>query len=266
MRYGLLADVHANLGALQVAIRTLRDEGVDGWLCAGDVVGYGPHPNECVELVAELAPVVVAGNHELLVTGELSDDRSGRLARETTPWTRHVLREDAHAWIAGLGRTAAVPGVLMTHAALDDPQRYVRSTGDAVAELAAAHVLDEDTGVLVVGHTHEARLCTATGDDRRAPRGLDARLPPGARVLVNPGSVGQSRGREAVPLARFGLLDLDRREVRLLARGYDHVAERAALRRHRLPAESLHKRTGALPTLRRRSAAAVRRAWRKPTP
>ena len=64
MRVGLLSDVHANLFALRTAITRLRAEGVDAWVCAGDLVGYGRHPNECVETIAELKPTCVAGNHD----------------------------------------------------------------------------------------------------------------------------------------------------------------------------------------------------------
>src|SRR3954468_2989878 len=64
MRIGLLSDVHANLFALRSAISRLRAEGVDAWVCAGDLVGYGPHPNECVETIAELGATCVVGNHD----------------------------------------------------------------------------------------------------------------------------------------------------------------------------------------------------------
>ena len=77
MRIGLLSDVHANLFALRSAISRLRAEGVDAWVCAGDLVGYGPHPNECVETIAELGATCVVGNHELMMLDELPDTRAG---------------------------------------------------------------------------------------------------------------------------------------------------------------------------------------------
>src|SRR5919202_4078432 len=124
MRYGVLADVHGNAFALRTALDSLAAAGVDGWLCAGDIVGYGPQPNECVDLLVERDVRCVAGNHELLVLGELPLDRSGRLARETTPWTRSVLRDDCRAYLAALPTTLRVPGMVMTHASLTDPERY----------------------------------------------------------------------------------------------------------------------------------------------
>ena len=64
MRYGLISDIHANLHALDTALAALRREGVDGFLCMGDLVGYGPFPNECVERVAELGARCVAAQSQ----------------------------------------------------------------------------------------------------------------------------------------------------------------------------------------------------------
>src|SRR3954469_29493 len=99
MRYGLLSDVHANLPALRAALEWLRREGADAYLCAGDIVGYGPHPNECVELIAALPGACVAGNHDLIAVGRLDGEGIGALARVTLDWTRTVLGSDARAWL-----------------------------------------------------------------------------------------------------------------------------------------------------------------------
>ena len=88
MRYGVLADIHGNLHALRAALGALGREGVDRYLIAGDLVGYGPNPNECVELVAGLDAVCVAGNHDLIALDRLSDERCPELARQSLRWTR----------------------------------------------------------------------------------------------------------------------------------------------------------------------------------
>src|SRR5918998_2595611 len=94
MRIGLLSDVHANLFALRAAITRLRGEGVDAWVCAGDLVGYGPHPNECVETIAELDPTCVAGNHELMLLDALPAKRAGWLARPAIAWSPEGVPPD----------------------------------------------------------------------------------------------------------------------------------------------------------------------------
>src|SRR5919112_3062552 len=134
MRIGLLSDVHANLFALQAAIARLRAEGVDAWICAGDLVGYGPHPNECVETIAELGPTCVAGNHELMLLDALPVTRAGWLARRTIAWTRDVVRPDVRTYLADLPHTATAAGVAVAHGSPGDPEEYVR-TDERAAEV-----------------------------------------------------------------------------------------------------------------------------------
>src|SRR5881227_3078421 len=214
MRIGLLSDVHANLFALRAAINRLRAEGVDTWVCAGDLVGYGPHPNECVETIAELEPTCVAGNHELMLLDALPTTRAGWLARRTIGWTCDVVRRDVRAYLAGLPLTTTLGEIAVAHGSPDDPEEYVRTDLRAAALLRPL----QPGGVLVLGHTHHPWLYgTNTGTAFPAPDAPpgSATLPLGrtTRHLVNPGAVGQSREPESVPRARFALLDLDRREV-----------------------------------------------------
>jgi predicted phosphodiesterase len=94
IRYGVLSDVHGNLHAFQAVVNHLRRVGVDAWLCAGDLVGYGPHPNECVERVAGLGGIVVAGNHDLMALGRLDLGRQNSLVQVSQRWTRSVLTDE----------------------------------------------------------------------------------------------------------------------------------------------------------------------------
>ncbi len=260
MRYGVLSDVHGNAFALRAAVDRLTRVGVDGWLCAGDLVGYGPQPNECVARLAELGAIGVAGNHELLVLGRLPLDRAGRLARETTPWTRAALRADSRAYLAGLPLTVRLGELVMAHGSLDDPQRYVTAPDQARRELAALHRTDPAARVLVLGHTHRPWLFHETAGTAPA---ADTTLPPAGRLLVNPGSVGQSRQREWVPRARFALLDLDRGEVRFFTEPYDVAGARAALRAQGLPGSGIHVPPGRLRAVPRRARALFRYARRR---
>src|SRR5881628_1603195 len=81
LRYAILSDVHSNLAALRTVIATLTELRPQRWIVAGDLVGYGAYPNECVEVVEELGAICVAGNHDLIALGRLSDERIGTPAR-----------------------------------------------------------------------------------------------------------------------------------------------------------------------------------------
>jgi len=263
MRYGVLSDVHGNGFALRAAVDRLTRAGVDGWVCAGDIIGYGPQPNECVELLAELGASCVAGNHELLALGRLPLHRSGRLARETTPWTRAVLRDDSRAFLAALPLTLRLGDVLVAHGSLTDPERYVTRPAEALEELLALERMAAGVRILVLGHTHRPWLYHDTAGTLPSPTGRTTALPPAGRLLVNPGSVGQSRQRERVPHARFLLLDLDRGEIRPFAEPYDVDAARAALRAAGLPRSCVHVAPGRLRAAPRRAATILRYARRR---
>jgi predicted phosphodiesterase len=258
MRYGVLSDIHGNYPALQAAVHALRKQGVDQWLCAGDIVGYGPQPNECVETVAELGALCVTGNHELLALGELDTSRSGSLCRMTTGWTRGALRQDTASYIAGLPQVLDLGEVVLAHGSLTDPEQYVRSEPDGLDQLRQLADGRARARVLVLGHTHRQWAVGETGGATSDPTTVS--LHANERVLVNPGAVGQSRQREVVPLARFAVLDTDRDEVRFSAVAYDVAACRAALRAHGLPVECVHVRPGLVPAALRRSRRLLRSA------
>jgi predicted phosphodiesterase len=240
MRYGLFSDVHANLPALRAALGRLGREGVDAYVCAGDVVGYGPHPNECVEVLAELPAYCVAGNHDLIAVGRLSADGIGELARATVEWTRTALRADSRAWLDSLAGTVALGEIVVTHGSLDDVRRYVAEAGPARDELSRLAAGWPDARGLVLGHTHRAM---AVGERSGV---LGSRLPgaveltAGERWLVNPGAVGQSRDRAVH--ARVAVLDLGAGRLEFHDVPYDVEATRRALREAGLPESGVQLR------------------------
>jgi predicted phosphodiesterase len=256
MRYGLLSDVHGNLAALRAALAFLEGEGVDAYLCAGDIVGYGPQPNECVEVLASLPVRCVAGNHDLIATGRLGDEGVGPLAQRTLAFTRDALEPAARGWLEALPERVAVPGAIVTHASLTGPRRYVVTDQLAALELALLRRADASVPLLVVGHTHHA---TAFGERSRRVASERVELAAGERWLLNPGAVGQSRERDV--RARVAVLDLARREVVFHALPYDVELTRAELRRRGLPTTAAHMPPRSRPRrLAGRLASAARRA------
>jgi predicted phosphodiesterase len=239
MRYGVLSDVHGNLPALEAVLDFLAFEGVDSYICAGDVVGYGPYPNECVERIASLPGVWVAGNHDLIAAGVLSTDRCDVVARETLEWTDDVLSSSARAILAGLPRLAELPdGVMAAHGSLADPEERIASPSRAAAELVAMSGRDAGAGILVVGHTHRAMAVDDRGRALLTESCGTVPLSPDRAHLINPGSVGQSRQHEL--RARVAILDLASREAHFEGLRYDASEVRAALRQHRLPRVAIH--------------------------
>nr|WP_281172601.1 metallophosphoesterase family protein [Pseudonocardia spinosispora] len=251
----MLSDVHGNLPALRAAVARLRFEGVDRWLCAGDIVDYGPQPNECVAEIAALDPVCIAGNHELVALDELPSDRFSWRARQALEWTRTALSEDSRRYLTALPRIASLPGLVMAHGSLADPEEYIRTEAHAQAQLEQLGREHADARVLVLGHTHRSLLYGSTSGLLDVSYTEAMPFAAGERYVVNPGSVGQSRDRERQPRARFALLELPDDgpgSVRFFAEHYDHGAVTEALRAARLPKDSVHVRPGKVASIRRR--------------
>jgi predicted phosphodiesterase len=250
MRYGVISDVHGNLPALEATLAALDRAGIDRIVCAGDLVGYGPRPNECVARIAALdpAPLVVAGNHDLMAVGRLPAGSLGPLPRQTLEWTREVLEGDARRYLEGLPTIAATPdGATLAHGSLADPTEYVLDCTAAREQLRLLEQHSPAARVLILGHTHQPLACTPRAAlDARGDVELSATDGP---WLLNAGSVGQSRERRA--LARALVLDTAAGRARFLELDYDVHAVKRQLREAGLPEHACHVEPGRRARLRR---------------
>jgi predicted phosphodiesterase len=257
MRYGVLADVHGNLQALRAALDALGREGVDRYLIPGDLVGYGPNPNECVELVAGLDAVCVAGNHDLIALDRLSDERCPEIARRSLRWTRTVLADEARAFLASLPLRATAPGrIVIAHGSLDDPQEYTRKPEQAVSQLTSLSQEGQDGHILLLGHTHRPWAFALSSGSMRTRTPVSVQ--DGDPVLLNPGAVGQSRSWELRARARFMRLDLGSGRATFFAIPYELDQCREALKRVGLSPRSCHIRPSPLGKARRALRGATR--------
>ena len=206
MRVAVVSDIHANLPALEAVLAAIDEEAPDELWCLGDVVGYGPRPNECVDRVREIATLSLCGNHDLAVLGTIDIDEFSGDAAAAALWTRGVLGDSQREWLDRLGPAAARDGVELFHGSPRDPVwDYVLSD-----EVALASFQRTSAPLVLVGHSHVA-LALAWADGRIAggiaTGGADLELD--GRRLLNPGSVGQPRDGD--PRAAWLLLDLHRR-------------------------------------------------------
>jgi predicted phosphodiesterase len=237
-------------------LRELRRIGVDEYVCAGDLVGYGAWPNECVEAVATLDPIIVAGNHDLIAAGRLVPHDCVSLARETLLWTEEVLQDDSRRYLERLPLRAIAGAVVVAHGSIDDPEKYTLRDAQARIQLEAVQRLHPEVRAFVLGHTHRQAAYAANG--RPLPVSAATRLAGVAPILVNPGAVGQSR--EYRVLARFLVLDLDAGLAQFGATGFDVAACREGLRRAGLPLNTYHLPPAPLTSAARRARRIARGA------
>jgi predicted phosphodiesterase len=206
MRVAVISDIHGNLHALETVLAAVDAERPDAIWCLGDLVGYGPRPNECTELVAARANICLVGNHDLGVAGGIGLEEFSPDAAAAARWTQSVLEERNLEFLRSLEPTAAVEGAQLYHASPRDPVWDYVLTADG-----AYDALNRTEAPLVlVGHSHVAiSVVLADGrlDGGLAPAGTELDLEAG-RWLLNPGSVGQPRDGDR--RAAFVLLDFDR--------------------------------------------------------
>jgi len=190
VRIAALSDVHANLRALEAVLAEIDAGRFDGIWCLGDLVGYGPKPNECTALLQERSTVCLAGNHDLVVLGKIPIDSFVGEAAAAARWTQTVLDEGARRFLGALEPQAVTPGAELFHGSPRDPVwDYVLSDESAASALALT-----EAPLVLVGHSHVALEISNGGELRGEPAPAGTQLPLGGlRRLLNPGSVGQPR-------------------------------------------------------------------------
>jgi hypothetical protein len=121
MRIAVISDVHANLPALEAVLDDVRGVCVDELWSLGDVVGYGPNPNECCALVQERASLALCGNHDLAVLGTIDIDEFTGDAAAAARWTAAILDPGARKWLSSLAPSAERDGIELYHGSPRDP-------------------------------------------------------------------------------------------------------------------------------------------------
>ena len=213
-------------------LASITEDAPDTVWCLGDVVGYGPRPNECCARVAERADLCLVGNHDLVVLGRLDVAEFSHDAAESARWTASVLSEDSRRFLEPLAPSATRDGVDLYHASARDPVwEYVLTAEAALVSLALAAA-----PVVLVGHSHVAMaLSFAEGrlEGGVAAGGAELGLDAADRWLLNPGSVGQPRDGD--PRAAYLLLDLDEKQASFRRVAYPIERTQDEVREHGLP-------------------------------
>ena len=233
MRILVISDIHANLVALNAVI---QDAGAfDRVWCLGDIIGYGPEPNACIERLSAFEGVCLAGNHDLAVLNKVSLEDFSQDARDAANWTREQLTDANRDWLGRLAPMIVFEeyGVTLVHGSPRDPiWEYVVTPADAANALNSI-----ETPICLVGHSHVQitfRLPTyGLGVVRESPqmnKPLSLTLD---RLVVNPGSVGQPRDDDV--RAAYAMIDLETMTLTHRRIQYDIAATQKAMKLAKLP-------------------------------
>lgn len=210
MRYAIFSDIHGNLQAWNAIRQDMIELEADVLVCLGDVVGYGPLPEEVLTAIREVTSNFVLGNHDAAAVGLIESAWFNPDARAVIEWTRGRLSEDSREFLLKTSLTIDAGDVFFVHAEMEEPGRfgYVENADDAKRNLEKSPHL-----VTFIGHTHHPKIFDrdASGNVRELSDS-DYRLNPAHQYIVNVGSVGEPRNPDDIR-ARYVIYDTESREV-----------------------------------------------------
>lgn len=218
MRYALFGDIHGNLEALETVMAEYDREGIDEYICLGDIVGYGANPRQCLDIVREkcASGLVVAGNHDHAICGKLNIDFFNSYARQAVLWTREQLEQSDIDYLHALELVKKLdPALTVVHGTLNFPEMF-----DYITTSYDAHLTLEllETPVCFLGHSH-VPVTFFSGPTVTFSMESEVEIRPDRKTLVNIGSVGQPRDEN--PKASYAIYDTDQQKVWVKRIDYD---------------------------------------------
>lgn len=231
MLVAVVSDIHGNLAAFNAVLADLPT--VDEIWCLGDIVGYGPDPNECLETLLHRKHVSLAGNHDWACVGKVDVGAFNADARWACQWTADQLTEANREILSRLPNEMVIGDFTLAHGSPRDPiWEYLLYPSQAAVNLSFF-----ETKYALVGHTHVPMVFLGPWGQEKGGfvhPNTEVPIPLGERRLIlNPGSVGQPRDGD--PRAAYALLDLEQRLAHFRRVKYDIEATQAKMRRAGLP-------------------------------
>jgi diadenosine tetraphosphatase ApaH/serine/threonine PP2A family protein phosphatase len=233
LKYFICSDIHSNVRAMDAVMEVYRDEYPCHMLFLGDCIGYGPHPNGCMQRMLNIPESkILMGNHEWALLNKLERRNLSQAALEALEWTDGVLSAEFHKAIEDrFMMTYRKDNLLAAHSSPFKPEAwsYIHNLFDAQESFT-----NEDFEVCFVGHTHVAGVFSFFSSQEWHPgEGEEFSLKPGERYIINPGSVGQPRDGD--PRAAFCIYDSQERKVLFQRVEYDVAATVEEFREAGLP-------------------------------
>ncbi|MBN2381100.1 metallophosphoesterase family protein [candidate division WOR-3 bacterium] len=218
MKIAVLSDVHSNIDALEAVVQDAKSWKAELFLVAGDIVGYGACPDQCIDLLKKLEAGCIAGNHDWGVIEKTPIDYFNSAARKAILWTREKMTDTSRAYLEALPLTMQEAEISLAHGDFLSPESwaYVFTLPKAAEEFSGFN-----TAIGIIGHSHVPFIIRAV-DKESWPEEIKestVTFQPTERYLVNVGSVGQPRDYD--PRACYLRIDSDIKQLSLERVEYD---------------------------------------------
>ena len=213
MQYLILADIHANLEALQAVLsHASQNYNFSRVLVLGDLIGYCANPNEVIELIKQQKePIILMGNHDAAVVGKTKLELFNPAAAECIRWTKKQLKEENLRFLEELPYFFSTPFVFACHAS---PRNFLWEYLDVFSALQCLDLIPET--LLLFGHNHE---CFYASKDEKQVIASNFELKINKKTAVSIPAVGQPRDKN--PQAGYAVLDFNKKMLYVERVGYD---------------------------------------------
>jgi len=241
MRYAIISDIHGNVEALHAVLDDIKKQSVDSIICLGDIVGYYPDPEKCIDLVKKNVDICVAGNHDYAAIGRIDTQNFTYHAFAAMEWTKQHLSDKGKDYLNSLPLIVDENQMFFTHSSPSNPQEWVYvfpDSEDAVFE--AFNSLNNPLNF--IGHTHWPSILIQENERITLHSDHFIKISNGFSYLINVGSVGQPRDFDS--RSCYCIYDSDEMDVRIIRVSYDFRITQKKIRDHQLPlflAERLEK-------------------------
>lgn len=218
MRIGIFSDVHANIEALTAVLEAFRSERIDKYVCIGDTVGYGASPNECCDIIRELAAFTILGNHDAAVAGRMDYSYYYDAARNALDMHARILTPANMSWLKSLPYQVQDGDLTFCHGSPVNLEEfeYIFSKEQAAQCL---EMWNELSTVTFIGHSH---LCKSFALTRAEVYEVVAEkfvIRPDHRYIISVGSVGQPRDYDN--RASYTIYDTEEKTFEFKRAAYD---------------------------------------------
>lgn len=230
MIYALISDIHSNVEALEAVLKDAQEQGVQGYLCVGDIVGYGAEPHECVQKVRQLQGVVIAGNHDYAACGKADTTYFNSYARKAVQWTTEQLPAEDLDYLKKLPLMFSKEDFCLVHGSLNQPAtwEYIFTEEEALNTF-----LLLKQRILFIGHSHVPVVFSCQNRQVTTHKAKDFKMEPNIQYIVNIGSVGQPRDMD--PRACYCVYNSEREEVFYRRVAYDFRSTQKKILKAGLP-------------------------------
>lgn len=216
MRYAIISDIHSNLEALQSVLKAIELENIDKIVCLGDIVGYGPDPNECIELVQQHCEVIITGNHDFACIESAELFYFNQYAAKAVEWTVSVLADENLKYLAQLPLVGRIDNFYLVHSNPFEPRSwdYILTLEEAIFNFPR---FNADARICFIGHSHHPIIYIEYLENNDKKYTLNTtnqiQLEEKRRYIINVGSVGQPRDNN--PDAAYGIIDTANQQYEL---------------------------------------------------